>query len=328
MKYFIYLFFALSTFSRILSQEKSAEDFGFKHFSLIFQGDNVDILVQSRKGDELKSKPLILFCQGSLPQPLIKYDEQGLYNVFPFSSDSILLDYHIAIVSKPYIPLIANVKSLSENFSYRDSTGKFPRLYEERNMLDYYVQRNIAALRFLQKQTWVSKKKLIVAGHSEGSTIAAKMALLYPPITHLIYSGGNPLGRILTIITQRRASETDSTRYGEQEIHAWGAIIQANNKNLSLSDKTTLGFSHPPKDYLEKLHIPVLICYGTKDWSCPFNDYLRTDFLRRKKTNFTFQAFIGAEHNYFSVRQDGSVNYDVFNWDRVADQWLQWLKKY
>ena len=54
--------------------------------------------------------------------------------------------------------------------------------------------------------------------------------------------------------------------------------------------KATYDFSIPPIQYLEKLTIPVLVSYGTKDWSAPYNDYLRVEMIRKKKRNFTFKA--------------------------------------
>jgi pimeloyl-ACP methyl ester carboxylesterase len=133
-----------------------------------------------------------------LPIPLIiKYDDngkRGIYPLFVFNPDSLLNEYHLAVVNKSYVPLIADQKSLNADFTYYDSTGKFPKKYIERNLLDYYVDRGIAVIKFLQGQTWISKTKLVVAGHSEGSTIAAKLALRHPQVTQLIYSGGNPLG--------------------------------------------------------------------------------------------------------------------------------------
>ena len=57
--------------------------------------DTVDILIKSKKGEELRPKPLLLFCQGSLPIPLlVKYNEngkQGVYNVFVFLKQIVLL---------------------------------------------------------------------------------------------------------------------------------------------------------------------------------------------------------------------------------------------
>ena len=330
MKTILTIIFLLSTISSF-GQNKKPEDYGFRHLQTIYKGDTIDILIKSKKGEEQKAKPLLLFCQGSLPQPLIKFDEQGMYGVFPFNPDSLTIDYHIAIVSKPFIPLIREKKLLGKNFTFTDSTGNYPKKYSERNLLDYYVSRNVEVIKFLQKQTWISKNRLVVAGHSEGSTIAAKLAFLFTKVTHLIYSGGNPMGRIMSVIGQNRAIETDtdSTKYGEESIKYWKSIVgNKTDMNASNGDtnRATYEFSNPPLDYLENLKIPILICYGTKDWSAPFNDYLRVDVIRKEKDNFTFKTYIGTDHNYFPLLPDGKPNFEIFNWDKVANDWQKWLK--
>lgn len=319
--------------SCLFAQNKRPEGYGFRHLQKIYKGDTVDILIKSKKGEELKKKPLFLFCQGSLPIPLIiRYDnkdKQGIFKVFVFDTDSLSNYYHLAIISKPYVRIIADQKSLNIDFTYNDSEGKFPEKYVKRNLLDYYVDRNISVIKFLQNQSWISKSKLVVAGHSEGSTIAAKLALRFPKVTQLIYSGGNPLGRILSIIERQRADETDTTRYAEEGIKNWENIV-ADHTNMDASKgdtyKATYEFSIPPIQYLQKLKIPVLICYGTKDYSSPFNDYLRIEMIRQKRKNFTFKAYIGTDHNYFPLKANGETNYDIFNWDKVAFDWNEWLK--
>ena len=318
----------------VFGQNKRPEDFGFRHFQIIYKGDVVDILIKSKKGEELTRKPLLLFCQGSLPIPLIiKYDEngkQGIYHVFVFNPDSLSNEYHLAIIGKPYVPLIAAQKSLNSDMTFTDSTRAFPKKYIQRDLLDFYVDRDIAVIKFLQKQSWVSKNKLVVAGHSEGSTIAAKLALRFPEVTELIYASGNPLGRILTIIEQGRVGETDSNKYAENTIKHWEKIVDNStdmNTNTGDTYKATYEFSIPPMQYLQKLKIPVLICYGTKDIGTPFNDYFRVEMIRQKKKNFTFNAYIGLEHNFFSLKTNGDTNYDIFNWDKVADDWRRWLKE-
>ena len=313
-------------------QNPRPEDYGFRHLQTIYKGDTVNILVKSKKGEEHKRKPLFLFCQGSLPIPLIiQYDDngkKGIYHVFVFNPDSLSNEYHLAIIGKPYIPLIATQKSLNPDFTFSDQTGKFPKKYIERNLLDYYVDRAITVIKFLQIQSWVSSDKLIVAGHSEGSTIAAKLAFEFPKVTQLIYSGGNPCGRILTMIEQQRARETDTAMMGETVFSEWKNIID-NPDNMDVShgdaNKATYQFSIPPMEYMKKLKMPVLITYGTKDYSCPFNDYFRTEMIRQKKINLIFKAYIGVEHNYFPVKTNGETNYDIFNWDRVANDWRSWL---
>ncbi len=153
-------------------------------------------------------------------------------------------------------------------------------------------------------------------------------------VTHLIYSSGCPFGRIMAMVEQDRAIETntDSTQYAEEEFKYWESIVD--NKEMmddSKGDtfKATYDFSYPPIKYLEQLKIPVLICYGTKDWSAPFpfNDYLRGEMLRQKKKNFTYDAYIGLEHNFFPLTSSGQPDYDKFNWDKVALDWQKWADK-
>ena len=312
---------------------KTVKDFGYTHIALSFKNDKVDILVKSKKGEENIQKPLLFFCQGSLPIPLIKYKGSEVYGVFPFNPDSILKKYHIVIVSKPYIPLIADIKILSPSFNYIDSTEKFPKEYSDRNLLNYYVKRNIKVIKYLQKQNWVSKTELVVAGHSEGSTVATKMSVESDRITHLIYASGNPMGRIMSMIGQGRVHETytDSVNLGEEEIKYWEEVVKnKNNLDDSHGDthKATFEFSDPPIKQLEKLKIPVLVSYGTKDESAPFNDFMRIDFIRKEKKNFTFNSYVGTEHNFFPLTANNKPNYDVFNWDKVANDWLRWLNQY
>jgi len=329
MKIVIQIIFLLLTIYSF-GQNKRPEDYGFRRFQIIYKGDIVDVLIKSKKGEENIRKPLFFFCQGSLPKPLIKYDGKGVYGVFPFNPDSLTIKYHLVIVSKPNIPLIMDVKALSKSFDYIDSTGHYPKQYSDRNLLDYYVNRNIKIIKFLQKQNWVFSKQLVLAGHSEGSTVAAKMASISHLVTNLIYASGNPMGRIMSIIQQDRANETDSVKRAEADFDYWQSVI----KNKTIMDgthgdtnKATYEFSNPPIEYLKKLKIPVLVCYGTKDWCAPFNDFMRVDFIRKGKTNFQFNPYIGTDHNYFPLLSDGKPNYEIFNWDKVADDWLTWLKQ-
>lgn len=313
-------------------QNKTPQEFGYRHIVLKFKTDNVDILIKSNKGEENVQKPLFFFCQGSLPQPLIKYHADNVYGVFPFEADSLSKKYHLIIVSKPYIPVVVDYKTLSTSFNYVDSSGKFPKEYSDRNLLSYYIPRNIAVLKYLQKQKWVITTKLVVAGHSEGSTVAAKMAAGYKKITHLIYAGGNPMGRIMSMIGQSRANETDtdSTKFGEEEVKYWESVVK-NKSDMDGSQgdthKATFEFSQPPIEYLVKLKIPVLVSYGTKDWSAPFNDFMRINFIQQGKTNFTFQPYIGTEHNFFPLSANNKPNYDIFNWNKVAYDWLKWTNE-
>ncbi|MGJ7030375.1 hypothetical protein [Niabella hirudinis] len=92
------------------------------------------------------------------------------------------------------------------------------------------------------------------------------------------------------------------------------------------TNKSLIEFSAPLLPHLLALNIPVLVSYGSKDWCTPFNDYFHTECIRLKKKNIVFNTYIGTGYNYFPVDAPGKINYEGFNWDKVADDWLKWLK--
>ncbi len=319
-------------FSKIYSySQKVPEDFGYKHIAMKYQDDPVDIIVISKKGEEKVAKPIFFFCQGSLPQPVVKYDEKGLYGTLPFDENPFLEEYHIVIVGKPFVPIISDVNKLGKNFMYLKDVEKElpPKGYTERNYLDYYVFRNNFVLKQLSKERWIKSRKLVVAGHSEGSAIASKMASINKKITHLIYSGGNPYGRITTILAQSRSFDTDVLDCGNNTIDYWKKVTanpRETNQDGGDSYKATYSFSIPQKENLLHLKIPVLVSYGTKDGSVLYNDLFQIEAIREKKDNIIFNSYLNLEHNYFPVDENGKINEEVYNWDKIAADWMNWLQ--
>lgn len=308
----------------ILAQKKS-EDFDYSRLQFEFQKEKIDVIKKSKKGEENLSKPLFFWCQGSLPQPVIKYDENGIYQVFPFNENDFLDKFHLIIVGKPGITVIEDVKNLKSNYSVLNDSLQVPKSYSDKNYLDFYVARNNFILKKLAKEKWVSSKILIVAGHSEGSTIAAKMAKTNSKITHLIYSGGNPYGRILNIL------EEDIYRNKNYNIiKYWKSVVsEKNNIEYNGGDtfKCAYDFSQPSAENLQKLKIPILITFGTKDWSAPFNDLFFVETIRNNQHNFTFIPYQDVEHNYFLVNEKLEPNFELYNWENVGKDWATWIKK-
>jgi dienelactone hydrolase len=301
----------------------------FQHKKVNFEGDTVHILIKSELGDEGKAKPLFLFLQGSLPIPLCVFGSQGAYGVFPFKTDSLLKFYHIAIVGKPGVPVAMPEGKLRPDMTYIDSaTRQYPKAYSDRNYLGYYVRRNQAVLTHLLKLPMLSKDKLVIAGHSEGSTTAAKLASVDKRVTHVIYAGGNPLGRMNTILARTRQQDDSLGTGAKDEFAYWEAVV-ADSTSLDASQgdtyRATYSNSIPPITYLMALKIPVLVTYGTKDLATPFLDYLHLETIRKKRTNFTYHTYVGLDHNFFGILPNGQPNYSDFNWDKVAFGWARWL---
>lgn len=306
--------------------QKVPEDFGYRHLMFKYQNDPVDVIVIAKKGDERVAKPLLFFCQGSLPQPVVKYDEKGLYGTLPFEETPFLEEFHIVIAGKPFIPVIANTNKLGRDFMYFRNFEKQipPKGYTERNYLDYYVFRNNFILKQLFRERWVKTSKLLVVGHSEGSTIAGKMASLNKKITQLIYSGGNPYGRIASMLAKSRQSgETE-----ESTMDYWKRTVDnCNDTGCESGDsyKATYSFSIPQRDSLLGLTIPVLVTYGNKDWGSAHMDLFRIEAISHRKHNITFIDYPGLEHHFFSANENKQPGYNTCHWNTIATDWLQWL---
>lgn len=313
--------------------QKLPEDFGYRHLTTEVSKESIHIIVKSKNGEEQVKKPIFIFIQGSLANPVIKYNGDKHFPPFPFSSKTLEDKYHIIVINKPGIPHIADISDLDENKEFVDkSTGLPPTEHIEKNNLNYYVERNNKIIDYLIKQSWVDGSKIVVAGHSEGSTIAVKLALRNQNVTHLIYSGGTPYySRIASMISQDRAVETDSSDWVEKDFEYWQNTTK-NTSDISRehgynSYKGTYSFSVNLSETFVKLKIPILVSYGTKDLACPYNDLLRIEMINNRKTNIEFKAYKGLEHNYFPINSNGFINYEVFNWDKVVADWKKWLSK-
>ena len=331
-KAFLFLILLLICSFQIAAQTNKPQDFGFRHLQTIYKQDRVDVLVLSKKGEEEKTKPLFLFIQGSLPKPLIILNENGRpYMVFPFHTDILLDDYHRAIISKPYVPLILRASELRKDMAYVDhKTGNFPEKYTKRDNLNYYANRNKTVIKYLKKQSWISNDEVVVAGHSEGAVVAAKLADVSKDVTHLIFAGSNPLGRMTTIISQLRQRDDSIGTTTEKQIKFWEEVVndpENNEVKGEITYKSIYSYSIPPIDTLRKLKIPVLVAYGTKDIAAPFFDYMRVETIRNKRKNFKFMPYVGREHNFFGFDEKGRVDYDNYGWDKVAMDWKAWLEK-
>lgn len=86
-----------------------------------------------------EKKPVLLFCQGSLPIPLIIQFSDGdkmITRLSNFDYKKLSQKFHIIMVSAPFIPLEANETQLNDQLAYiTDKTNKFsyPTEYTENN---------------------------------------------------------------------------------------------------------------------------------------------------------------------------------------------------
>lgn len=332
---FLFLSFALVQTFQATAQSYKPEDFGYWFTQTVYKKDTVNLVIVSKKGEEQKKKPVILFEKGSLPIPLIIEDDRGFYPIMPFDTKIFTTDYHLVFIGKPGVPVKYPAHKLSSRMEYSDpKTGLVPQFYQERNHLDYYVNRDAQVLKFLKKQPWVDKSKMVLAGHSEGGTIMAKLATVSKDATHVISSAQNPFGQMATIMSQTRAYDDSAGTYAKAQFDYWEKLVNKSadiqfppGYNLEQQYRYQYGFSLPAIDYFKRIKVPVLVSYGTKDNCAPYNDYMRIALTREQKKNFTFSAYIGLEHNYFKLDEQGKPIPDNAGWNQAAKDWKAWLDK-
>ena len=268
--------------------------------------------------------------QGSLPRPLILYDERGPYRPIPIQMDSLLRRCHFVMISKPGIPLTGAIRQLGPGATYADPrTGLPPTSYCEHNYLEYYARRNRRVLRFLAHQPWAKGDDMTAMGHSEGAPIVARMARHPKHLRRVIYLNGSSLGRMLTMLP---GSGTDHDTTGNSAaFRRWRQIVAAPRvydcAQPGDSPLTTASFSESQTPVADFRHcrIPVFVGYGTLDPAAVTNDYLRLEMIRAGKRNFTFRAYPTVEHNFFGFTE-GKIDYDKSHWDEVARDFLAWMK--
>ena len=300
---------------------RSPESFGYRRLTVMFGRDSVQVLLMSKPGEEKLKKPLLLWVEGSLPTPLVLYDERGDFPVFPFRPKKVLETCHLAIISKPGIPLTFDVTGQDPNVIFQRRQP--PAYYCARNYLDYYVRRDEAVLRYLKQQPWVDAQRVVIGGHSQGTSVVAHLAAVPGLVSRAVYLSGNPLGRLMSMLAQaRQDADTAATGW---IFRRWQQVVADPTIADCKGDdpRNTYGFGSSEIPVLLRTKVPMFIGFGTLDSGVAGDDYLRLEATRQHRTNLTFREYPGREHNFFGFK-DGRINYDDFYWDQVGEDFLRW----
>jgi len=309
-------------------------------FSIVTTNDTIQFI--RIDADTTKTKPTILFCQGSLPIPLIGKHKDGssfIYATNNFDYKKISEKYNIIVISMPNTPVVADRKQLNHQYAYVPDTLKpytVDRQYWKNNYLEKYVERDNRVLNFLRKQTWVDKNKIIIIGHSQGSHIALELAKQNQDIYALGYFGGNILGRYASIILQQR-NAANSGKISQEEAqtniddkYSWWKTVCRDTTEFSIeksdSKRAWKSFSQPDIELLTSIKTPLFIAYGTKDDGAQMGDVMPVFFELKGKTNYKMRPFVGCGHNFEEINPDGSSNWDKMHWKEAMNDFISWIE--
>ena len=307
-------------------------------FHLPVKNDTIEFLMADTVLN--RKKPVLLYCQGSLPFPLY-YDLKGKKELFGggvsnFNLDSIRKLYHLVVVSMPKTPFCVAENDLNRDYCYVPDTANasvFSKEFYQADVLDNYVSRASKVIAFLRKQTWVDKRKMVVAGHSQGTHVAVVLASKNKNITQLGLFSYDPYGRVEKIIRGiRKDAETNKISWGKADT----LINDRYEFNKAIHDPEFLkehpeylnwnSFAQSTIEILLKLKMPIYVAYGTNDNSAALSDYLPVYFDRAKKGNLTLKRYVNREHNFYGIDEKGRVNYKDKYWVEVMNSFVRWSR--
>lgn len=322
--------------SQVYAQKSSVIDSKAVEFEIAHGVDSINFIVV----DSIltKTKPVFLWCQGSLSYPLFERNENGDMYMFAggisnFDIPSITKHYHLIVISMPGVPVIADEKEL-QDFQYFHPDFARSVDFWKADYWENYVRRADIVLAFLQKQFWVDTSKLVVAGHSQGSKIAQRIAFRNENVTHLGLFSFNPFGRIDQFIRKARenAEKGEMTwSEAEEEMQKWYDLYKSANNKQEIAENPSLipwgSFSEPQIDELVKINIPIYLSYGTADIAGDLCDLVPLYFIRENNDNLTLKRYYNLEHNFFEINENGVPDWEKPHWIEVMNEFVEWTQK-
>lgn len=314
------------------------EGTSYSHFQIKSKKDTIGFVIADTNLNV--SKPLLLFCQGSLPTPLfIDFPGRGITptSLNNFDIHEMNKYYHVAVISMPKTPIIAGMDHLNKAYSYvLDTTQEHScsPAFVAANYLENYVNRAQQVLKFLGQQKWINSNQLVIAGHSQGAHIAVEIAVSNKNVTQLGLFGYNPLGRIDQAIRMLRKQAEAGTITWEQADSIQLTILRDYERyfnpdlpNSEKSEKSWASFSKSQLNTLINLKIPVYIAYGSHDSNSDLCDLLPLYFIEQQKTNYKRIRYPNVEHNFFPVDENGKPDHQNGKWKQVMNEFIKWTKE-
>lgn len=332
IKRFLLLYALCFVFPHLVGQ-KVIPNTAFSSFELKTKQDTISFMVSDTVFSA--KKPILLFCQGSLPVPLVfQFDGTNFPAVWNnFDLTEANKHFYVVSISMPHVPLIVTQKNINASYQYVPDTANpqlFDPLYLKGDYLANYVRRANAVLRFLYKQPWVEPSKTVALGHSQGSRVALALAVSNSSIKQLGLLGNNVHSRMDQIIwdirhkAERGEITWEEAEQQQKENYAFHAEYQNEGmRKQNTSHNTWYSFSKDYENELTSLKIPVYIAYGSNDPVAQNTDLLPLRFIEAQKFNFQMVRYANCEHNFFPL-VEGKPDYENGKWNEVFNAFVSW----
>jgi len=286
-----------------------------------------------------KSKPLLLYLDGSGAYPLFQMMENGTGSTIPFDYKSLAEKYHILFISKPGVPFADSVG--------RDPETNYPLYqtpddYTKRLSLDWRVLAADLVIKDALKKWSIDPKKIAVLGFSEGFQVGSKLISFNPSITHAVLFVGNGFTQFFDFIIQNRM-DAQMGRISDAEAQSNIDSLYSSFKSIQADPKSTEKFwyghtylrwssfcSEEPIDHLLNTNIPVYFVSCSKDQntSALGLDYIYLKAILAGKKNLHYKTY-PYDHGFNEIISDehGKTLSVKNHMDDAMEEAISWLNK-
>lgn len=206
--------------------------------------------------------------------------------------------------------------------------------FRREHTLDRWCEAIHAAIIAARSLPDISKKRLLVIGHSEGGLVAAKLAADLPIVTHVaVLAGGGPsqLYDLLALANNgtffTRIADSGPARI-DYVLSQWRAILQ------DPDNPDAMFFGHPyrrwssflktsPSEQLSSTNAKVFVAQGSEDKAVAAEtaQMLYAQLLSKGK-DVQYRLIEGADHSFAQTRASGEV---TDGWKEINIEILEWF---
>jgi len=301
---------------------------GFREYQILVKHDWITFYVHSPEKASVRN--MVLFLNGSTPDPTFSFERKDgkMHSYFwgPHDYKTLGPDYAYVVIAK------RGLEGAIDEAIARPT----PAIYLQKNSLDYRVWQADEVINFCYRHVLKNPRRLVVYGHSEGSSVAAKLGTVNRRITHLGFWCGNALPDYFDFVFAERKeflsghitdAEAEHNIDGQFEsyrkIFASPQDTSVQEGGDSYTHKRWSSYAEPPINNLVRIKIPLYVQVATLDENAPVeSSYLiPLEFTRLGKRNLTFKVGVGWHHGLNGI--DGSGK-QIGHWDEVFRDFIRW----
>jgi predicted esterase len=318
---FLLLLFKFSAFAQ------TPEKQGLVEYTIPYKNDSIHFYIYNPK--KIQKQKIFLYLQGTGAYPMVNADSNGecCNNNFPKKlMMQFPAQYAFVYIRKIGLPYYVNNPNFKIDQNFTDN--------------NYVSDRAIIAdkvINHLLKKIYPKAKIVAVLGHSEGTHVLSKLVAINKKITHICYAAGSGYSflndQILLVRNKMINQEINPSQADTLIQNLYNGVDSILNAPFS-TNKYFMDETHrwwydeiiqPPIENLVKLKIPIYLVAGSNDKNVPIqgSDYIKSEFIRLKKTNLTYKVYQNSDHSFKETLPNGEIKN---HWDEIFFDFIKFIE--